>query len=133
MLSVLSWKSLSQVRERVDVKVEVLYFKGCPNHKPVIEQVRQVLRSEQINVPVDEMEITDAAMPQRIGFLGSPSIRIDGLDVEPEARGLQTFGFGCRTYSDAEGRRSGLPSISTIRQALTEASTSHATSASTPS
>ena len=121
------------MRERVDVKVEVLYFKGCPNHQPVVEQVRQALHSEQINVPIDEVEVADATMAQRIGFLGSPSIRIDGLDVEPDARGLQTFGFGCRTYSDAEGRRSGLPSISTIQRALTEASTHHAASASTPS
>lgn len=115
------------------MKVEVLYFKGCPNHQPVIERVRQVLYSEQINVPVVEVEVTDATMAQRVGFLGSPSIRIDGLDVELEARGLQTFGFGCRTYSDSEGRRSGLPSTSTIRRALTEASTYHAVSASTPS
>lgn len=115
------------------MKVEVLYVKGCPNHQPVVEQVRQALRSEQINVPIDEVEVADAAMAQRVGFLGSPSIRIDGLDVESEARGLQTFGFGCRTYSSSEGRRSGLPSISTIQQALTEASTYHAASASTPS
>lgn len=121
------------MRERIDVKVEVLYFKGCPNHKPVVEQVRQALRSEQINVPVYEVEVADAAMAQRVGFLGSPSVRIDGLDVEPEAHGLQTFGFGCRTYSDSGGRRFGLPSIGTIRQALTEASTYHAASASTPS
>jgi len=120
------------VRERVDVKVEVLYFKGCPNHQPVIEQVQQVLHSEQINVPVDEVEVTDATMAQRVGFLGSPSIRINGLDIEPEARGLQTFGFGCRTYSDADGRRSGLPSLSAIRQALSEALTSRATSGRTP-
>jgi len=52
------------VRERVDVKVEVLYFKGCPNHQPVVEQVRQVLRSEQINVPVDEVEV----MPENVRF-----------------------------------------------------------------
>ena len=55
----------------------------------------------------------------------------NGLDVEPEARALQTFGFGCRIYSDAEGRRSGLPSISVIRRALTEAPTYHASSAGT--
>jgi hypothetical protein len=121
------------VRERVDVKVEILYFKGCPNHQPVVEEVRQILRSEQINVPINEVEVADAAMAQRVGFLGSPSIRVDGLDVELEARGLRTFGFGCRTYSDAEGRRSGLPSISTIQRALTEASTHHAAFASTPS
>lgn len=104
------------------MKVEVLYFKGCPNHQPVVEQVRQVLRSEQVDVPVDEVEVTDAAMAEGVGFLGSPSVRIDGLDIEPEARGLQAFGFGCRTYSDADGRRSGLPSVNTIKWALNEAS-----------
>lgn len=115
------------------MKVEVLYFKGCPNHQPVVDRVRQALHSEQIIVPVDEVEVTDAAMAQRVGFLGSPSIRINGLDIEPEARELRMFGFGCRTYADAEGRRSGLPSSSTIRRALTEASSYHAASASTPS
>ena len=44
-------------------------------------------------------------------------------------RGLQMFGFGCRIYSDAEGRRSGLPSISVIRRALTETLSHHAVSA----
>jgi hypothetical protein len=114
------------------MKVEVLYFKGCPNHQPVVEQVRQVLRSEQINVPVDEVEVTDATMAQRVGFLGSPSIRINGLDVEPGARGSQSFGFGCRTYSDTEGRLSGLPSVSTIKRALIEASAYSVASASKP-
>jgi hypothetical protein len=124
--------SLSQVRERVEVKVEVLYFKGCPNHQPVVEQVRQVLRSEQINASVDEVEVTGPSMAQWLGFLGSPSIRIDGLDIEPEARGLQAFGFGCRTYSDAEGRRSGIPSVDSIRRALKTASTCHPASAGKP-
>jgi hypothetical protein len=102
------------------LKIEVLYFKGCPHHHPAVALIRQALSVEGIEIPVEEVEVTDAATAHELGFLGSPSIRIDGLDVEPEARGLQTFGFGCRTYSDAEGRRSGLPSISLIRRALTE-------------
>jgi hypothetical protein len=104
------------------VKVEILYFKGCPNHHPVVEQVRQALRFERMDMSVDEVEVTDSEMAQKLGFLGSPSVRIDGLDIEPEARGLQTFGFGCRTYPDSQGHRSGLPSIRLIRRALTETS-----------
>ncbi|WP_263356593.1 DUF2703 domain-containing protein [Acidicapsa ligni] len=114
------------------MKIEILYFKGCPNHEPVVKQVQQILRSEQINVPVDEIEVTDAAMAQKVGFLGSPSIRIDDLDIEPDVRGLQTFGFGCRTYSDAEGRRSGIPSANIIKRALYEASAPGVTSMSEP-
>ena len=129
MPNVLSLKSLGQERERAELKVEVLYFKGCPNHQPAVARVRQALSVEGIGIPVEEVEVTDAAMAQELGFLGSPSIRVDGLDVEPEARGLRTFGFGCRTYSDAKGSRSGLPSISIIRRALTETPSHHVVSA----
>ena len=107
-------------RERIKVKVEVLYFKGCPNHEAAVEQVRNALRSEGLPILVNEVEIIDPAMAQRVGFLGSPSIRIDGIDVEPGAREIKTFGFGCRTYSDDEGKRSGLPPVGLIKQATRE-------------
>ena len=102
------------------MKVEVLYFKGCPNHEPAVEQVRKALQSENVPIVVNEVEITDPDMAQEFGFLGSPSIRIDGIDVEPGAREMKTFGFGCRTYSDDEGRRSGLPPVGLIQQAARE-------------
>ena len=102
------------------MKVEVLYFKGCPNHEPAVEQVRKALRSEGLPILVNEVEITGPDMAQKFGFLGSPSIRIDGIDVEPGAREIKTSGFGCRTYSDDEGRRSGLPSVGLIQQAARE-------------
>ena len=102
------------------MKVEVLYFKGCPNHEPAVEQVRKTLRSEGLPILVNEVEITDPAMAQKFGFLGSPSIRIDGIDVEPGAREINTFGFGCWTYSDDKGRRSGLPPVGLIQQAARE-------------
>jgi hypothetical protein len=98
-----------RTRERIKVKVEVLYLKGCPNHEPAVEQVQKALRSEGLPILVNEVELTDPAMAQEVGFLGSPSIRIDGIDVGPGAREVKTFGFSCRTYSDDEGRRSGLP------------------------
>src|SRR5260370_5364052 len=82
-------------RERIKLKVEVLYFKGCPNHEPAVEQVRKALQSEGLPIFVNEVEIIDPTMAQRVGFLGSPSIRIDGIDVEPAAREIKTFGFGC--------------------------------------
>jgi len=122
---------LGRERERVELKIEVLYFKGCPNHEPAVAQVRQALSAEGIDIVVEEVEIEDVAIAQELAFLGSPSIRVDGLDVEPEARELQTFGFGCRTYSDSAGNRSGLPSISVIRRALTEAPSYRASSSGT--
>jgi hypothetical protein len=112
------------------VQIEVLFLKGCPNHRLAVDEVLHVLCANGIEAPVAELEVTNSTMAQELSFLGSPSIRIDGLDVEPEARGVRSFGFGCRTYSDSEGRRSGLPSISLIQQALIDASVSEAAATS---
>lgn len=100
--------------------VEVLYFRGCPNHEPAVDQVRKALLMEGLELAVEEVEITDSAMAQRMSFLGSPSVRVNGIDIEPGAREAKAFGFSCRTYADAAGRRSGLPPVEIIRQATRE-------------
>lgn len=105
------------------MKVEVLYFQGCPNHQPAVEQVRRAVSEEQVSTLVEEVEVKDADMAQQIGFLGSPTIRVNGLDIEESARTARGFGLSCRTYF-AAGQRSGVPSISLIRHALAEASRS---------
>jgi hypothetical protein len=68
------------------MKIEVLYFDGCPNHKPAVKQVQQLVREECVSAEVLEVNVSDASIAQKVGFLGSPSVRVNGLDVEPEAR-----------------------------------------------
>jgi copper chaperone CopZ len=102
------------------MKIEVLYFSGCPNQAPAVERVKEALRTEQMSGEIVEIEVLDAEMARRQKFLGSPSIRVNGLDVEPEARSRDGFGMMCRTYAGGSGR-SGLPSRELIRAALREA------------
>ena len=102
------------------MKVEVLYFSGCPNHVPAVDRVREVLAQEGSQAEMVEIEVKDAATAQQVGFLGSPSIRVDGQDVEPAARGIRSFGMMCRTY-DEGGRRAGVPPPEWIRAAVREA------------
>ena len=59
------------------MKVEILYFSGCPNHVPAVERVREVLAEEGTCADMIEVEVTDSATAQKVGFLGSPSIRVD--------------------------------------------------------
>jgi mercuric ion transport protein len=106
------------------MKVEVLYFEGCPNHRPTVERVREALQSENEAAHIDEIEIRTPAEAESLGFLGSPSVRINGLDIEPEARSLDSYGLSCRTYLDGP-TRSGTPSSGMIRRALHEQRTSH--------
>ena len=101
------------------MKIEVLYFDGCPNHEPAVARVRQVLAGEGLSAEVLEVIVSEPSIAQKAGFLGSPSIRVNGLDVEPEARRERACGMMCRTYA-VNGRREGLPSHEMLRQAMRE-------------
>lgn len=102
------------------MRVEVFYFSGCPNHKPAVERVNEALRAEGMSGEIVEIEVVDPETAQRVKFLGSPSIRVDGLDIEPEASSAKEFGLMCRTYA-VNGRREGLPSSDMLRRAIRDA------------
>jgi hypothetical protein len=102
------------------MKVEILYFSGCPNHALAVKSVREVLRQEAAPPDIGEVEVKDAATAQQVGFLGSPTIRVDGQDVETGVRSASAFGMICRTYIDC-GQRAGIPPLEWIRAAVREA------------
>jgi hypothetical protein len=102
------------------MKIEVLYFDGCPNHKPAVERVQELLHEEGVSAEVLEVNVSDASIAQEVGFLGSPSVRVNGLDVEPGARTAREYGMMCRSYS-VDGRREGFPSREMLGQAIREA------------
>ena len=97
------------------MKVEVLYFEGCPNHKPAVERVLSVLRQQEMFAELTEIEVPDAETAKAVGFLGFPTIRVDGLDIDPASRAATETVFACRCYVG------GLPSEGMIRAALREA------------
>lgn len=99
--------------------VEVLFIRGCPNHAPAVRQAREALREEGFAAEVVEREVGDTGAPVA-GFLGSPSIRVDGRDVERAVRGWEAAGYSCRRYVH-EGKPSGVPPVQWIRDAIREA------------
>jgi hypothetical protein len=97
------------------MKIEVLYFDGCPNHLPAAQRVRAILRQEGVSGEVSEIEVKDESAAKALAFPGSPTIRVNGVDIEPAARGAANIGFACRCYPG------GLPSEDMIRTAMREA------------
>jgi hypothetical protein len=97
------------------MKIEVLYFAGCPNHAPAVERLKTVLRQDGLTADVYEIEVKDELAAKALNFFGSPTIRVDGLDIEPAARTMMETGFACRRYPG------GLPSEEMIRAALQHA------------
>ena len=100
--------------------IEILYFEGCPNHEPALQRVQELLKEAGLSAEISQVQVNDQAAAGAIGFLGSPSVRVNGLDVEPTARTAHGFGMMCRTYFSAAGRE-GMPSREMIRRALREA------------
>jgi hypothetical protein len=109
------------------MKIEILYFDGCPNHKQATDLVRESLRELAISAEVLEVNVPDAATAEAVRFLGSPSIRVEGMDVEPAARARREYALCCRTYG-TDGRIAGLPSRDLLRQALKSASSTSTSS-----
>ena len=97
------------------MKIEVLYFENCPNHVPTLERIHQVLREEGCDAEVREVLVSDVETAHNVRFLGSPTVRVNGLDIEPKAEERKDFGLMCRRYS------SGIPSHELIREALRSA------------
>lgn len=103
------------------MRVEVLSFEGCPNAKAAVGLVREVASEVGVEPDLVVVDVHDAAAAERLGFLGSPTVRVDGRDVEPGADRREEFAYSCRVYRSASGL-SGLPERAWIAAALRAAS-----------
>jgi hypothetical protein len=101
------------------VKIELLYFEGCPNHAPAMETLRQTLNSLGREDQIHLVRIRTQAEAEAIRFVGSPSIRINGSDIESWARTAKGFGLSCRTYVNGS-LPGGIPSAELLRRAIME-------------
>lgn len=99
------------------MKIELLYFEGCPSFQPTLSLLQQVLDEEKISSKVQTINVESEASAIEYRFLGSPSIRVDGQDIEMAAQTATDLGMKCRIY-DNNGVPSGVPAKSKIREAL---------------
>ncbi len=76
------------------VRIEVLYIRGCGSHRSVVEMAQEVVEELELDADIEEVPVRSASVAERLRFLGSPSMRVDGVDVEPSARLRTKFGLG---------------------------------------
>lgn len=98
--------------------VEILYFDGCPNHEGALALLEEVATELGIDPDVRLVDVPDPQAAERLRFLGSPTIRVDGRDVESGAEARTGFVLACRVYQGDEGV-TGVPPRDWIRRALT--------------
>jgi len=97
--------------------VEILYVDGCPNLEPARALVERIGAQLRVEPEIQLVEIADPEEAIELRFLGSPTIRVDGRDVEPGADERRDFVFACRVYRSEHGF-SGQPEEGWIRKAL---------------
>jgi len=102
------------------VEVELLWWAGCPSADEAIELVREEMRAAGLEPDrLEVREIVDDAGAQRERFIGSPTIRVDGRDLQEP--GDEPLGLTCRVYRLRDGRISALPDRQDIAAALAAA------------
>ena len=101
-------------------RVEILYFDGCPNHEPARALVERVAAELRVEPAIQFVEVVGPDAAAELRFLGSPTIRVDGRDVEPGADERHEFVLSCRVYRTERGL-AGQPDEAWIRAALSAA------------
>lgn len=99
------------------MKIEFLFWAGCPSHPEALELLREVLDTNGVTDEVEVREVLTREEALALAFPGSPTIRIDGRDVDPvgaEAAPELT----CRIYRLPDGRPSPVPSRQQLEEAL---------------
>jgi hypothetical protein len=104
--------------------VEVLAFPGCPNRAGAIALVERVCAELGSNAEIQVHDICDQQAADQARSLGSPTIRVDGRDVEPGAEQCVEYLHTCRLYQGEHSLR-GLPEQAWLRQALQDAQARH--------
>jgi hypothetical protein len=100
------------------VKIEVLYWDGCPSHPEALELLQAVLAERGLEATVEVREVRTAEEAQALHFPGSPTILVDGRDVDATgAEGRPAL--NCRIYHLPDGRVSPIPSREQLEEALT--------------
>jgi hypothetical protein len=99
------------------VKVELLWWEGCPSHPETLDDLSRVLREEGLDAGVELVEVENDEQARRDRFPGSPTIRLDGEDAFPGPPG-EPFSLTCRVYRLRDGRVSATPDPEDIRDAL---------------
>lgn len=109
------------------MKVQFLFWEGCPSHPEAWDRLHDVLRDLGVDAEVKRIEVTTDDEARRWGFAGSPTILVNGRDIDPQPDAPARL--TCRLYLHEDGRPSPLPSRAMIARAIEAARAADSSSA----
>ena len=98
------------------MRVSFLYCEDCPSYDLALERLREVMDEEDLPGEVEVVKVETEEQARESRFVGSPTIRVDGKDIDPPSN--PRYALTCRAYRLADNRISPLPSKDMIRRAL---------------
>jgi hypothetical protein len=101
-------------------QIQFLFWEDCPSHPRAWELLQDVLAKEGVEAIVERIEVLTDEQAQHWQFPGSPTIRVDGADIDPAGASQMGTALACRVYVLEDGRFSPLPSREMISRALVE-------------
>ena len=100
------------------MRIDFLFWRDCPSHPEARELLAEVLAARGIEADVVEREVFTDEEARELAFPGSPTIRVDGRDVDPAGASARPA-LTCRIYHLPDGRVSPVPSREQLEEALT--------------
>ena len=76
------------------VEIELLFGPECGSRDETVAMVQWLTRHLSVEAIVKERLISTPAEAVEQKFLGSPSIRVNGIDIDPQAANKSDFGLG---------------------------------------
>ena len=97
------------------MKIELLYFDGCPSWEAGLKNLQTALQEEGLSPSVEMVKVESDDDAARLKFLGSPHFRVDGMDLWHEERDV--YSLSCRVYPTPNGIK-GYPTVQMLKEKL---------------
>ncbi len=115
------------------MRVELLYWPGCPSYHKALGELRSAMSEMALDPStIVVRELSTDADAEREHFTGSPTLRVDGVDIDPSPAAEHPIGLACRVYRRRDGRVAPTPDPADVRDALGRAALSAGTSRERP-
>lgn len=103
------------------VNIEFLWYEDCPSHADAFQLLQDVLTELGVDADIQQVKVETEEQAQALRFPGSPTIRVAGMDIDPEGAAGLPHALTCRAYRREDGRISPLPSRNQVRKAIQQA------------
>ncbi|HEY5649699.1 MAG TPA: DUF2703 domain-containing protein [Nitrospiria bacterium] len=103
------------------LEIDFLFWKECPSYPKALERLQKVLNDRGLQAEIRHVEVKSEEDAVKWRFTGSPTIRINGRDIDPKMSGDQPYRLTCRVYYNPEGRPTPVPTEDMFHEYLNHA------------